>query len=277
MRGNDLRGDCLSQAKTNVVFDLRTVDCWTVGVSYSDLESLELLNRALNPSRVVDLTHTLGEGIPSFPTHPKFSRNGWPSHDDPAELNQLVLSDHSGTHVDAPAHFVPGVDDPRRVSIENVSIDAFVGPAVRLRLGPFESTGVAITASEIIDWESAHGAIQRGDIVLFDFGWGKAHWAPVPRGFAHAIGWPGLARDAAELLVARGAKAVGTDCLSVDPAGASGGDLAAHYTLLPSGVLILENLANLDLLPDRCFLIALPLPIAGGTGSPVRAIAVLPE
>ena len=114
-------------------------------------------------------------------------------------------------------------------------------------------------------------------IVLLDFGCGKAHWAPVPAGFEHAIGWPGLARNAAELLIARGVKAVGTDCLSVDPAGTSGADLAAHYTLLPNGVLILENLANLDLLPDRCFLIALPLPIAAGTGSPVRAVAVLPE
>ena len=70
-------------------------------------------------------------------------------------------------------------------------------------------------------------------------------------------------------------KAVGTGCLSVDPAGASGDGLAAHYTLLPNGVLILENLANLDLLPDRCFLIALPLPIAAGTGSPVRAFAIV--
>ena len=156
--------------------------------SRADLASLELLNRALEPARLVDLTHTLTEGIPSFPTHPKFSMNAWPSYDDPAELNQLVLSDHSGTHVDGSAHFVPAADDPRRVTIDRTPLDAFIGRAALLRFGPFEPTGVAINAAQIREWESSHGAIERDEIVLFDFGGGKAHWAPIPTGFQHAIG-----------------------------------------------------------------------------------------
>jgi arylformamidase len=245
--------------------------------SSADPAPLGLLAGVLDSSRLVDLTHRLTAGIPSFPTHPKVFRNPWPSRDDPAELNQIVMSDHSGTHVDAPAHFVPGDDDPRRVFVDAVPIDAFVGPAVHLAFGPFAPDGVSVSAADIEAWETEHGPIQRGDIVLFDFGWGREHWAPVPEGFAHGVGWPGLAPDAAQLMVDRGVKAVGTDCLSIDPAGASGDGLRAHYTLLPNHVLILENLANMEQLPDRCFLIALPLPIAGGTGSPVRAVAVLPE
>jgi arylformamidase len=65
--------------------------------------------------------------------------------------------------------------------------------------------------------------------------------------------------------------------VSLDPGDGGGGELAAHYTLLPAGIAIMENLANLSRLPAESFVVALPLPIANGTGSPVRAIALVPR
>ena len=124
--------------------------------SLADLAPLELLKRALDPSRLVDLTHPLTEGIPSIPTHPKFSMNAWPSYDDPAELNRLVLSDHSGTHVDASAHFVPGGDDPRRVTIDRASLNAFIGRAALLHFGRSNRPG-----SRSPQRRSATGSLQR--------------------------------------------------------------------------------------------------------------------
>ena len=72
-------------------------------------------------------------------------------------------------------------------------------------------------------------------------------------------------------------KLVGTDCISLDPGDGGGGKLAAHYTLLPEGVLILENVSNLIRLPVLSFFMALPFKIDQGTGSPVRAVAFVPR
>ena len=83
----------------------------------------------------------------------------------------------------------------------------------------------------------------------------------------------GLSVRAAELLRDRGVKAVGTDCVGLDSGDGGHGELPAHRTLLPAGILIMENLANLWRIPEVSFLLALPLPIAGGTGSPIRAVA----
>lgn len=223
---------------------------------------------------LVDLTHRLEFGMPSYSTHPKFFQMRWCSMGDPAEMNQLVLGEHTGTHLDAPSHFVPE-GDPARAHIDELSLQGFVGRAVTMRFGPFGSDNAVVTRADLEQWEHDHVAVRADDIVLIDFQW--AHrWAPVPTGFDYLDAWPGLSRDAAESLRDRGVKVVGTDCVSLDPGDGGSGKLAAHYTLLPASIAIMENLANLGSLPDESFVIALPLPIAGGTGSPVRAVALVP-
>ena len=85
--------------------------------------------------------------------------------------------------------------------------------------------------------------------------------------------WPGLSAEAAELLVERGVRLAATDCLSIDRF--TSADFPAHNVLLRADMLIGENFANLDKLPPWSFLVALPLPMENGTGSPVRAIAFI--
>jgi kynurenine formamidase len=232
------------------------------------------LVEAIEGYELVDLTHRLEVGIPSYPTHPKFFQMPWCSLGDPAEMHQLVLGEHSGTHVDAPSHFVPE-GDPARRHIDELALSGFHGRAVTMTFGPFEPSNALVTRADIQAWEAEHVSVREGDVVLVDFQW-AARWALIPAGFDYLDRWPGLARDAAEYLRDRRVKAVATDCVSLDP-GDGGDALSAHYTLLPAGILILQNLANLSRLPAESFFMALPLPIANGTGSPVRAVALVPR
>jgi len=229
------------------------------------------LSDALAGRTIVDLTHTLEQGIPGFPTHPKYFQMPYHCVGDPIELNQLVMCEHSGTHVDSPSHFVTDENDPARRHMDEVAIDALIGRAVTIHLGPFEPTNAAVTYNEIVAWERANVAIRPGDIVLMDFGWGW-RWQLMSEGLGFVEGWPGIDREASEYLAERGVKAVGTDCISLDP-GDGGDGLPAHYTLLPEGILIIENLANLPTLPGVSEFVALPLKIKNGSGSPIRAIS----
>jgi arylformamidase len=237
------------------------------------MDPLGALSASFDTLTMIDLTHRLEPGIPSYPTHPKFFQMPWCSLGDPAEMNQLVLGEHTGTHVDAPSHFVPR-GDPARQSVDELRLGGFHGRAITLRLGPFKPRSELVTRRQIETWERANCEIAAGDIVLIDFQWAY-RWDVIPQGFEFLDGWPGLARDAAEYLRNRRVKVVGTDCVSLDSGDGGNGELAAHYTLLPAGIPILENVANLANLPTKSFVIALPLPIAGGTGSPVRAVALI--
>jgi arylformamidase len=240
------------------------------------MEPVQSLLELFESLEMVDLTRRLEPGIPSYPTHPKYFQMPWRSMGDPAEMNQLVLGEHTGTHVDAPSHFVRE-GDPARRHIDELALQGFFGRAVTMTFGPFQGRNEFVHAADIEAWEREHGVdVRDGDIVLVDFQW-AGRWTRVPEGFGFLEAWPGLSRDAAELLRDRGVKSVGTDCVSLDPGDGGGGELAAHYTLLPAGVLIIENVDNLGRVPAESFVMALPLPIANGTGSPVRAVALVPR
>lgn len=240
-----------------------------------DVDPLQAVHECFEQLELVDLTHRLEVGMPSYPTHPKFFQMRWCSMGDPAEMNQLVLGEHTGTHLDAPSHFV-AAGDPARAHIDQLNLTGFIGRAVKMRFGPFKPHNEMVRRADIERWEAANVELRPDDIVLIDFQW--AHrWGLVPQGFDFLDSWPGLSRDAAEHLRERRVKVVGTDCVSLDPGDGGGGELAAHYTLLPAGIAIMENLANLAALPTESFLVALPLPIANGTGSPVRAVGLIPR
>lgn len=235
-----------------------------------------LLVSAFDKYQVVDLSHRLVEGIPTFPTHPKYFLAPYPSMGDPAEFNQLIMCDHTGTHVDSPAHFVPDRDDARRVYTHELDVASLVGRALKLDFGPFPADSHTVGVDDIREWEAANTSIERGDIVLFNMGWAQ-HWELIPEGFDYLRGWPGISGEAARYLRDAGVKAVGIDCISIDPGDRSGDGLEAHYALLPDQVLVLENLTNLDAIGPVSFFMAFPLRLGGATGSPVRAVALTPK
>ncbi|CAM5742367.1 Kynurenine formamidase [Streptomyces alboniger] len=232
------------------------------------------LGEVLAGARLVDLSRTLEEGMPTYPTHAKYFHNPWLAMGDVARMNQLVLGEHTGTHVDSPCHF-PLQGPHADVSVEQLPLTALTGRCATVTLDPPPGPDELVGPERLHDWEERHGQLQAGDIVLLDFQWAGTRWGLQEAGFAHLRSWPGIARETAELLRERSVRAVGTDCVSLDSGDGGRGELPAHYVLLTAGVLIIENLANLDRLPPLCFFLAFPLRIAHGTGSPLRAVAVV--
>lgn len=225
------------------------------------------LSRTFGENMVlVDLTHKLEVTIPVWPTHPIFCHEVVESYDrgDVACNHSIGMSEHTGTHFDAPLHFIRG-----GAAIDRLSLNSFFGRMVKIDARdcrPCEAIGI----DRIAAFERDHGPITAGDAVFFHFGWDRFWGDPADR--QHFLrDWPGLSREGAEYLLQREVRAVGSDCLSLDCYGST--DFPAHRLLLGAGIPIGENFARLGEVPPLSFLITLPLPIVGGSGSPIRAVA----
>jgi kynurenine formamidase len=239
--------------------------------SLSDL--LGVVQRGLKGMEVVDLSHLLEPLIPSWPTHAKYGHHLVESYTlgDVSCHYQLTMSEHTGTHFDAPLHFIG--EGPYHYGIDQVPLEAVIGRALTISATSIEPCGL-VSREFIASWERQHGDIQPGDVVLFHFGWDR-RWGRRPEGASFLRDWPGLSREAAEYLVDKQVKVVGTDALSIDSYPST--DFPSHYTLLGNGVLIGENFANLGALPPSSLFMAFPLKIKGGSGSPIRAVAFVPR
>jgi kynurenine formamidase len=155
---------------------------------------------------------------------------------------------------------------------ERLPLDAFFGPAVILDITHLEP--LAEITPQV--FEAAQAAspsqVREGDILLLMTKYDERHWEERPKGYAKLKNRPALTLEVAEHIAARGVKAVGVDTVSPD---VSGSPLPVHHYLLERGILIIEALSNLDKVPPGRFLfVALPLKIHGGSGSPVRAVAI---
>lgn len=238
------------------------------------MPEVSVLVEALRKARLVDLSHTLEEHIPHYPTHSKYFHNLWGSywHGNRSLSYQITMHEHNGTHVDAPAHFISDAQPQAHVTVENVPLDSLIGRGVRIDCRGMKE-GDYVSREFIKNWEAKHGPLAAGDIVAFNFGW-SAHWGLRPNHARYVEDWPGVGMDAAEYLIEKSVAALGVDTLSPDPPAA----LAAsplHPVVLEKQVLIIENLTNLEQLPEFFIFIALPLKIRGGSGSPIRAVALV--
>lgn len=166
---------------------------------------------------------------------------------------------------------------------DQIPVSKLVGPAVVIdvREGAAKDRNYLLTAADIDRWEARHGRIPEGSIVLVRTGWErywgdrKAYLGTDKPGDTANLHFPGISKEAAALLAARKVDAVGLDTPSLDHGPSK--TFAAHRELAAANIYGLENVANLDRLPPTgATLIALPMKIAGGTGGPVRIIAVLP-
>lgn len=212
---------------------------------------------------LIDLTHPMRNGMPVWPDHPVFTQRpvSQIAAGDISCNHALEMSEHSGTHFDAPAHFIAG-----GTTIDAIPVERFFGrlATIKAHLPPESEAGPEL----ITGFEAAHGPILPGDAVAFHFGWDAFWQGDDARVFRD---WPGLSAATADLLVARGVRIVATDAMSIDRFGST--TFPAHYSLLAAGVLIGENFANLGRLPPFCQLTTLPLKIEGGSGAPLRAVA----
>jgi kynurenine formamidase len=219
---------------------------------------------------VIDLTHTIHDEIQIYPGDPIPSISRGLTHGkDYCHVDLLKLGSHTGTHIDAPYHFLK---DGQR--IDEIPVQRFIGNGILIDVSG-KSERDLIDRADIKFYASE---IKKGDFVIFRTGWDR--YFGTPRYLQH----PYLSADAAGLLLKLGVAIVGIDALNIDAsyqtamdANSSIGDgvngYPAHDILLGSDILIVENLCNLDKIKQRRgFFSFLPLKLKDSDGSPVRAV-----
>ena len=210
---------------------------------------------------VTDLTLEISNEIPSFPGSPKPQFIPWADiKHDRYNLELLFLSSHSGTHMDAPYHFVNG-----GFKINQIPPDRLISKAVLVNIK--KKLDQSVTKNDILEFEKKYGLIKKNSAVVFHTGWQSNLQKK-----CYFTNNPGLSQSAAKYLVKKGINLVAIDSPSID----LGKDekFPVHQIFSKSNILIVENLCNLEKIRRINFtLIVLPLKLKNASGSPVRALA----
>ncbi len=237
----------------------------------------------LEGARLVDLTHPFDARTIYWPTAKPFSlepvAHGMTEGGYWYAANNFCAAEHGGTHLDAPIHFAEG-----RWTADEIPLERLVGPAVVVDIGEkaARDRDALLRRADLEAFEARQGRIPDGAIVLVRTGWDR-YWGDRGRdlggagpGDAAHLHFPGVGEDAALwLTTARHLRAIGIDTASIDRGPSH--DFRAHRALTNANVPIFENLAGLAQLPPRgATVIGLPMKIRGGSGGPLRAMAVLP-
>ncbi len=208
---------------------------------------------------LIDLTLSIREGMPTYPAHwhPRVEINQLGRIGiEGRETRRLVMGTHTGTHVDAPRHFIEG-----GATIDEIPLDRLCGPASMVDLCDCSENLV------ISDKRLAEAAPR--PVMVLRFGWDK-HWGTM----AYYHGHPYLSGPAVKLLISRGCKVLAMDTPSPDQS--DNQFMPAHKVLLREGIILVEGLSGLGRIPSAPFdLIVAPLKIQGGDGAPARVFAIV--
>ena len=237
----------------------------------------------LSGMRLVDLTHPFDSRTIYWPTARRFSlepvAHGMTEGGYWYAANDFCAAEHGGTHLDAPIHFAKD-----RWTADEVPLDRLVGAAVVVDITEKANRDrdALLTRDDLRAFERRAGRIPDGAIVLVRSGWDR-YWDDPARYLGTAVAgdtthlhFPGVASDAAAwLTTSRRVHAIGIDTASIDHGPSR--DFKAHRVLTNANVPIFENLAGLAALPPTgTVFIGLPMKIGGGSGGPLRAVAILP-
>jgi kynurenine formamidase len=241
--------------------------------------------------RVVDLTQPLAPGTPVIGLPPMFAPSPGVTLTEISRYDQrgpawywnaLSLGEHTGTHFDAPVHWISGKDLPGN-ACDTIPPRRFIGPAavIDITADVQIDADFLLTAERIESWEAQHGRIPAGAWVLLRSGWSDRR---DPAAFINADDSgphsPGLDLRASRLLaVDRDVLGVGVETIGTDAGQAFRFEppFPNHHTMHGAGKFGLASLCHLDQLPATgAIVIAAPLKIAGGSGSPLRVIALAP-
>lgn len=239
--------------------------------------------------KVVDLTQLLNEETPviklpePFINSPSFSKELISKFDDngPAWYwNTFSCGEHTGTHFDAPGHWISGQDHSNGTT-DTLDVNNLVGPACVLDFSKEadENADFLLEPEHIKAWEAEHGDIEDGSWVLLRTDWGKHTGAAFLNADENGPHTPGPSAAAIQyLLENRNIKGWGVETVGTD-AGAAGGfeiPFPAHTLVHGANKLGLASLTNLDQLPPKgAIIMAPPLKIENGSGSPLRVLALV--
>ena len=241
--------------------------------------------------RVIDLTLPLGPATPVIGLPPPFAASPGVTiekisrYDDKGPAwywNTLQFGEHTGTHFDAPVHWISGKDLPEN-ACDTIPVERFIGPAcvIDVRDDVAADDDFLLTRSRVEEWERLHGRIPSGAWVLLATGWSTrrdaAAFLNVSADGPHS---PGFDADASRMLAEeRDVLGVGVETIGTDAGQAGRFDppFPNHHIMHGAGKFGLASLCNLDLLPPTgAIVIAAPLKIVGGSGSPLRVLAITP-
>lgn len=236
-------------------------------------------------SSVVDLTYPFNAQTLYWPNSPSgFELKELARGPTPGgyfySANMFTAPEHGGTHLDAPVHFAE-----RGVSVDGIPVSQLIAPAVVIDVASRAAADrdYRLTVEDLRSWEAANGKIPSGAIVLLRTGWGKrygnrkAYFGDDTPGATDKLHFPSFGADAARVLVnERHVGAIGVDTPSIDYGQSR--DFIVHQISSAAGVPGLENIANLEAVPARgAWIVALPMKIGGGSGGPLRIVALLPR
>jgi len=236
-------------------------------------------------TEVVDLTYAFDEHTLYWPSSPSgFELKRLAYGPAPGgyfySANAFSAPEHGGTHLDAPVHF-----SEHGKPVDQIPAEQLIAPAVVIDVTAKTATNpdYLLSVDDVKAWESRNGTIPRGAIVLLRTGWGKrygnrkAYFGDDTPGATDHLHFPSFGAEAVRLLITqRRVGAIGIDTASIDYGESH--DFIVHQIANSEGVPGLENVANLDRLPERgAWVIALPMKIAGGSGAPLRIVALVPR
>jgi len=234
----------------------------------------------------IDLTHDFSSDTVYWPTEEGFTLEtefkGVTDKGYYYEANRYSASEHGGTHIDAPVHFAEG-----KHAVDQIPLEKLMGNAVVIDVSKkaLSDPDYQVSVEDIKDWEEKNGAIPESAIVLLNTGYGQ-YWPDRVKymgtdkrgaGAVSELHFPGLHPGAAKWLTEeRKINAVGLDTPSIDYGQST--LFESHRILFKENIPAFENVANLDKLPVKgAYVIALPMKIKGGSGAPLRIIALVPE
>lgn len=232
--------------------------------------------------RMVDLSHAFDESTVFWPTGQRFQheRTAWGRQAAGYWYSayDFAMSEHTGTHLDAPVHFA---ESGRTVG--SIALDDLAGSLAVIDIRPqcAADRDYAARPADLEAHESKHGPIGAGMIVVFRTGWSRrwpdtlAYLGDDTPGSAESLRFPGISAEVATDLAERGVSTVGIDTASIDPGDSQ--DFAAHQVLAGASIPVLENVANLSEVPARgAYVLAFPMKIGKGSGAPCRVAAMVP-
>ncbi len=240
----------------------------------------------INTSKIIDLSYPYDEHTIFWPTEAGFKLevqfNGMTEKGYHYSANKFCTAEHGGTHLDAPIHFFES-----GLPVDQIPLEKLIGSAAVIDVSQKceADRDYLINIDDFLSWEKINGELNEGIIVLLKTGFGKfwpdreKYMGTAERG-SEAVAklhFPGLHPDAAKWLSkVRKIKAIGIDTPSIDYGQST--HFETHIILGENSIPIMENVANLDLLPEKNFdLIALPMKIKGGSGGPTRIVALVYE
>lgn len=259
---------------------MKTITCFLIAFSLSACTS----RPDAFSGKIIDLTYAYDSTTVYWPTEKGFvfekGQEGFTAGGWYYTANRFWTPEHGGTHIDAPIHFFKD-----RAYLDQLPLERLIGNGVVIDVSEkcAANPDYQVSVEDLTGWEATHGQKLNDVIVLLRTGYGKfwpdrvKYMGTNDRGIEAVakLHFPGLHPDAAKWIVEnRNVKAIGLDTPSIDYGQSK--DFKTHVTLYEKSLSAMENVANLDQLPEEGFtVIALPMKIKGGSGGPLRIIAVM--